>query len=173
MFFRYKGLIYPSYCKSLPASRFIKEFALEYCQGRGINIGYGERIWNFLPSAILLDIKDGDDCNTISSLPQITGRKFDFIFSSHTLEHLDDWRVSLTDWCCCLKTGAILFLYLPHPSMEYWQPQNNKKHKHIMVPQLLEQFVRTLGFDNIQITGKDLYYSFSVIAVKGIDDARI
>lgn len=166
-YFEYKGVRYPEYCRRGPASRFVREFALEFCQGRGINIGYGRQDWNFFPAhTLLLDIASGHDCNRITRIPGIEKESFDFIFSSHTLEHLDDWKESLADWTQCLKIGGSLFLYLPHPSMEYWQPQNNTKHKHILVPELVCAYLQTLHMGDILCSGVDLYYSFCVTGVR-------
>lgn len=163
MLFRYKDKIYPEYLKNGPGSRFISEFAKKYCKGRGINIGYGSEDGKiFQDNCLFLDILNGQDCNTLS----LEDKSLDFVFSSHTLEHLNDWKFSLSNWTEKLKTNGVLFLYLPHPDMEYWRPENNKKHKFIIVPDDIFSFFAKLGFDPIFITGRDLYWSFCCVGFK-------
>jgi predicted SAM-dependent methyltransferase len=46
----------------------------------------------------------------------------DYIYSSHCLEHVDNWIETLEYWIKNLKDGGILFLYLPDFSQKYWRP---------------------------------------------------
>jgi len=162
VFFEYKGISYPEYLKEGPGSRFITEFAKEFCKGKGINIGYGsDKVFD---NCILFDIKDGYDCN---SIPYIDDMSLDFVFSSHTLEHMNDWQYSLNDWHKKLKKDGCLFLYLPHYTMEYWKPENNKKHKHILFPEDIKHFLsNTLEMKNVIVTGVDLYWSYCAVGFK-------
>jgi len=48
------------------------------------------------------------------------------MYSSHCLEHVDNWTNILEYWISKLKTNGILFLYLPDFSQKYWRPWNNK-----------------------------------------------
>lgn len=163
MLFKYKDKTYPDYTKSGPGSRFIAEFAKEYCSGKGLNIGYGSGAGKIFDNdCMFLDIKDGVDCNRIDFIDDLS---LDFIFSSHTLEHLEDWQISLENWISKLKPGGRLFLYLPHYSMEYWRPENNKKHKHILYPEDLDHFLRS-RMSEVFVTGVDLYWSFCCVAFK-------
>ena len=79
--------------------------------------------------------------------------KYDYIFSSHTLEHLLNYVEALRYWKEHLVVRGVLFLYLPHPTMEYWLPQNNPK------------LLKDLGFEIVLHSERDLYWSFSVIGV--------
>jgi SAM-dependent methyltransferase len=60
---------------------------------------------------------------------------FDFLFSSHCLEHIHNPVAALEHWKTRLRPGGVLFLYLPHPDMTYWKPQNCRKHLHSWAPQ--------------------------------------
>lgn len=159
--YEYKGRMYPAYLKAGPGSRFIEEFARFYCRGEGINIGYGSDAGKiFKDDCLFLDIKDGIDCTELKIDP------VDFIFSSHCLEHLLDWKRVLVNWSQCLRIGGCLFLYLPHFDMEYWRPENNKKHKAIIFPNDLESHLSNLGFDPLFVTGRDLYWSYCCVGWK-------
>lgn len=165
MFFKYRDQTYPDYIKIGPGSRYIENFAKEFCKGHGLNIGYGTESGKiFLSDCEYKDIKNGQDCSTCSFIPD---NSLNFIFSSHTLEHLDDWKYSLKNWLLKIKNGGCLFLYLPHYTMEYWRPENNTKHKHIIFQEDIEHFMRKdLSMKNIFITGKDLYWSYCVVGFK-------
>lgn len=61
----------------------------------------------------------------------------DFVFSSHLLEHIQDYKAALKEWWRVLKDGGNLCLYLPH--RDYYpnvgQPGANPDHKHDFAPQ--------------------------------------
>jgi ADP-heptose:LPS heptosyltransferase/SAM-dependent methyltransferase len=41
----------------------------------------------------------------------------DFVFSSHLLEHIDDYKSTLSEWWRLIKPGGHLCLYLPHKDL--------------------------------------------------------
>lgn len=154
MIYAYKGSLYPEYLKHGNACQFIAPAALQFCKGRGLDIGAGK--WP-LPGSIPIDYANGCDA---SSLPE--GR-FDYVFSSHCLEHLKNPITALEHWKTRLRTGAVLFLYLPHPDMEYWLPQNCVKHLHSWAPEAMAKIVADLGFVNIIRSERDFAWSFAVM----------
>ena len=153
---------YPEYQTNGNAARFIMPFAKEVLKGKGLDIGCGKKEWAF-PNAQAIDISFDDEYDAMN-LPK---PKVDYIFSSHCLEHLPDWVRVLDYWSSKLKYGGILFLYLPHYSQEYWRPWNNKKHVNILTPSFLKDYLIHNDYNKINVTGKDLYNSFAVIAEKG------
>lgn len=157
MYHDFRNERYPAYITKGNASSFILPFAREFCKGRGLDIGGGRYPF---PGATNIDIKTGRDAMTIPEGP------FDFIFSSHCLEHLDDPAGALYHWTAQIKDGGILFLYLPHPSAALWWPEHNRAHKHILEPEAIETVLRSYGYTDIMATGKDLYWSFAVVARK-------
>lgn len=160
MTFSYKDKIYPEYIKNGNACSYIKEFAKQFCIGKGLDIG-GTDQWS-LDGAKTINILKNDGFHA-TKLPD---EVYDFIFSSHTLEHTEDYIEALFCWKNHLKAGGTLFLYLPHPDMEYWLPQNNKKHKHIFYPKDMVKTLKDIGFGSIINSERDLYWSFSVVAFK-------
>jgi len=149
--FLYRGEWYPDYLKRGNAMQFIAPTAAYFCQGRGLDIGAGR--WP-LPGAVPIELQDGKDGN---GLPQ---GEWDFIFSSHCLEHLVDPVAALEHWKTRLRPGGTLFLYLPHPQMRYWRPQHCRKHLHLFWPADVAELLRDLGFDVIH-GERDLAWSFA------------
>ena len=158
LLFDYRGETFPDYLKRGNACRFIVPTALEFCKGRGFDVGAGP--WP-LPGAIPVDL--GHDVDAYH-LPE--GDGLDFVFSSHCLEHLSDPVAALEHWRDCLVDGGCLFLYLPHPAMRYWNPQHCRKHLHLFHPEDVAQMVRDLGFVNVIHGERDLAWSFAVVGFK-------
>lgn len=157
--FLYKNRLYPKYIKNGNAASYIIPFAKEFCKGKGLDIG-GFLDWTF-PKAIPINILIEDEWNAYN----LPNEKYDYIFSSHTLEHLPDYIKALIYWKGHLKKSGILFLYLPHPDMEYWLPQNNQKHLHSFYPKGMAKVVEDLGFFQVLYSERDLYWSFSIVGV--------
>jgi SAM-dependent methyltransferase len=162
MIFEYKGKLYPEYIRNGNAVVHIEKIAKEFCQGKGLDIGgfYG---WT-LPGAIPINIADNILDYDAYKLPDYD--QLDYIFSSHCLEHLTDPIKALEYWKTKLKDGGVLYLYLPHPSMDYWLPQNNRKHLHMWHPRDLAKVVQDLGFKRTICSGRDMYWSYSVVGIK-------
>jgi SAM-dependent methyltransferase len=157
--YRYKGNLYPEYLKSGNANAFIEPFANYFCKGEGLDIG-GFFKCTF-PGARPINILNGDEFDAY----HLPDEKYDYIFSSHTLEHLHDCVDALKCWKGHLKENGVLFLYLPHPDMEYWLPQNNRKHLHLFHPEDIHKLLKDLGFKHILRSERDLYWSFAVVGM--------
>lgn len=155
----YKGILYPEYLKSYNANAFIKPFAEHFCKGKGLDIG-GFFKCTF-PGARPINILNSDGFDAYN-LPE---EKYDYIFSSHTLEHLHDYAGAIKHWKGYLKESGVLFLYLPHPDMEYWLPQNNRKHLHLFYPEHIRKLLEDMGFRHVLHSERDLYWSFAVVGI--------
>jgi len=56
---------------------------------------------------------------------------FDWVWSSHCLEHFEDTQGVLKEWLRVLKPGGLIGIYVPHPQLYHgqaWGP--NLEHKH-------------------------------------------
>lgn len=157
MYYDFKGQRYPAYITKGNASSFILPFAKEFCKGKGLDIGGGRYPF---PGATNIDIKVGRDAMSIPTGPH------DFIFSSHCLEHLEDPAGALYRWTDQLKDEGVLFLYLPHPDAVLWWPEHNPAHLHILDPVSIITTLSAYGYTDIMVTGRDLYWSFAVVARK-------
>lgn len=111
----YRERFYPDYLTVGGACHAIFKQALKYCSGHGVDVGAG--LWP-LPNAIPVDVWRGPGvAKTISEFSQAS---LDFVFSSHCLEHNENWEVLLQEWISKVKRGGIIFLYLPHPDCGIW-----------------------------------------------------
>lgn len=157
MVYEYGGALFPDYLKTGNACQFIAPTALKFCRGWGVDVGGGR--WP-LPGALCVDVQNGEDAM------RLPGGPFDFVFSSHCLEHLQNPIAALEHWRDQLVTGGTLFVYLPHPSMTYWLPQNCRKHLHSWRPEDMARIFRDLGLQDVIHSERDLAWSFAVVGFK-------
>jgi predicted SAM-dependent methyltransferase len=143
------------------ASKYCFPFANEVCVGIGYDIGCMKKEWAF-PGAIPIDLTF-DNGYHATNLPD---GEVDYIFSSHCLEHINDWVGALDYWGTKLKKGGVIFLYLPDYSQEYWRPWNNRKHINILTPEYLKNYFEDKNFEKVFVSGVDLNNSFIVMVEK-------
>jgi hypothetical protein len=144
------------------AARFTMPFASEILSGEGLDIGCNRPEWAF-PGAKMIDLEMDDEWEAFN-LPE---KEYDYIFSSHCLEHINDWIGALDYWTTRLKKGGIMYLYLPHYSQTYWRPWNNRKHVNILQPQYLRDYFNARNYSKVLVTdGPDLYNAFTCVAEK-------
>ena len=160
MIFKYKDKTYPDYLKDGNALNYILPIAKYFCKGKGLDIG-GTQKCHF-PGSDHINIVEKKDGYHAIKLPDI---KYNFIISSHCLEHLKDPFWSLKYWTERLKKNGVLFLYLPHENQEYWT-FDNPRHFHIFTPAIIEGWLNRLGYKDILTSGQDMYWSFTVIGFK-------
>lgn len=99
---------------ALPRRLRDPRYAETYFVGRGLDIGAGpdglgrSHTW---PNATIRewDLADGD----ATTLPGIAPETFDFVYSSHCLEHLDSEVLAIRKWLEVLKPGGYLVLVVP------------------------------------------------------------
>ena len=157
----YQNDIYPIFQTIGNASQFAIPFALQICKGYGYDIGCMKKEWSF-PQSVPIDLSFDDEWDADNLPPQ----NADYIFSSHCLEHVDNWVDTMNYWHTRLNDGGVLFLYLPDYSQKYWRPWNNRKHKHVFTPQIIKDYLIDMGYKNIFVSGIDLNNSFMCIGEK-------
>lgn len=116
------------YLKKKPKSRSetskVRERLVSYCNGDGIDIGYGGD--PIVPYAITMDLTlkyanylpfpqhlHGDATN----LKWFRNNTLDFVYSSHVLEDFIDTEAVLAEWLRVLKPGGNLILFLPEEGL--------------------------------------------------------
>ena len=156
----YKNKIYPKFQTEGNAAQFVIPFAKHLCKGIGVDVGCSKEEWSF-PGSIIIE----PNINNLDAM-NIPYENLDYIFSSHCLEHINNWVNVLDYWKSKLKHGGIIFLYLPDYSQEYWRPWNNRKHVNIFTPEIIHDYLVTNGFTNVFKSGIDLNNSFIVIGEK-------
>ena len=155
----FKGKQYPLFQAEGNAAQFAIPFAKQLCKGEGYDIGCNKPEWAF-PGATPIDI-EFDDPWDANNLPD---GFVDYIFSSHCLEHVPDWVGTLSYWVDKIFAGGTLFLYLPHYDQEYWRPWNNRKHIHVLTPEIVSHCLKALGCIEVFASERDLNHSFIVAA---------
>lgn len=159
----FEDKIYPHFQTTGFASQYAFPFAKQVCTGTGFDIGCGKKEWA-LPDSIPIDKNLPDEWDAMNLPPFMV----DFVFSSHCLEHILDWVKTLDYWTSRIKSGGVLFLYLPDYSQKYWRPWNNRKHFNILTPAIMFDYLSQAGYHNqkIFVSGVDLYNSFMITAEK-------
>lgn len=152
---------YPDYLKKGNMAEAVKWSALKYCQGKGVDVGSGK--WPFNGAKA---IEDNVEENAYKIKEE--NNSLDFVFSSHNLEHLSDWKAALREWYRVLKIGGNVCLYLPHPVCAMWAAGVNKQHLWAPDPDILVSFLtRELKMTIQEVSGlPDGYLSFFVVAKK-------
>lgn len=155
------AVLYPGYLQKGNGLAFCLEHAKLYCQGKGIDIGAGD--WPY-PGARA--IENTEDENAFSILER--DNALDYIFSSHCLEHLNEWRQALLEWVRVCRPGGYIYLYLPHPAAELWHKQKLPFHVWNPTPQIVIEALEKLGCDIVDSSFfPDAYLSFYIVARKG------
>ena len=98
-------------------------------QGKGIDIGSGP--YPVVQNAEPFDVIHGDADNILDYVKQVG--EFDFVFSSHCLEHMKDPYKAISDWWRLVKpSGAMIFIVPDEDLYEqgYWPSIFNGDHKH-------------------------------------------
>jgi len=136
--------------------------ALKWCKGEGIDIGAGG--WP-LPGSKPIDpawYPDGLKFEDVQAHSQ------DYVFTSHTLEHIKDWRGALAAFIKKIKPGGIIFIYLPHPECGLWRMDNpfmTQHHEWVPEPGVVKAAVKDLGLEILEHDdGPDAMMSFFICA---------
>jgi hypothetical protein len=159
---------YPDFIATGNHARFIMPVALEVLKDKkatyGVDIGCKYVEWAY-PYAQPIDLSFSDGYHALN-LPNCG--KLGYIFSSHCLEHIDDWEYVLEYWYYALETTGKLFLYLPHMDNEYWNVNfmPTKRHINDFNPEMLVYVLEKIGFKNIFSSQRDAAYSFCVYGEK-------
>lgn len=154
----------------LQSEGFAAKFSMPFAESLigkgkvGYDIGCKFAHWSY-PGSILIDPEISPELDAMK-LPAL---QVDYIHSSHCLEHLADWVGALTHWHEKLRSGGLLFLYLPNmDEQDYWRPWHNRKHLHYLNPDILNKYFgdNLHMWDKVKVTGTDLNDSFYCIAEK-------
>lgn len=89
------------------SKRWWGELEVSILQGKGIDIGCGSD--PVTPTCKNFDWKDGD----ANHITRFVFETFDFVYSSHCLEHMRDPQQALLEWWRLVKPGGHLFVVVP------------------------------------------------------------
>lgn len=98
-------------------------------QGKGIDIGSGP--YPVVQNAEPFDVIHGDADNILDYVKKVG--EFDFVFSSHCLEHMKDPYKAISDWWKLVRPGGAMIFIIPDEDLYeqgYWPSIFNGDHKH-------------------------------------------
>jgi len=114
--------------KSFP-HRFVRgDFDL-YFKGKGLDIGAGADPLSVPYGTVkAFDRAQGD----AQYLKKVKDEAYDFLYSSHCLEHLKDVPTALRHWARVVRPGGYLYIVVPDFTLyekEQWPSRKNLDHK--------------------------------------------
>lgn len=118
-------------------------FFEKYCKGKGIDIGCGNQVLQ--SDSIKLDIVPFDKMygnGDATYLRGIQSESFDYVYSSHCLEHIQDLKTCIKHWWRVLKPGGYLLIQVPERDL-YEKKKTlpsrwNQDHKHFFLLDFFE-----------------------------------
>lgn len=144
-----------------------------YTRGKGLDIGCGP--FKAFPHFIGVDnghhwglngvnmpIESADDLSLFAS------QAYDFVFSSHLLEHMEDYKKALREWWRVIRPGGHLCLYLPHKDFypNIGQDGSNPDHKHDFAPaDIVEAMKGVGGWDLVRSENRNEEQEYSFFQV--------
>lgn len=147
-----------------------------YTRGRVLDLGCGPS--KAFPHFIGVDnghhevfgqtIKPDLRIDTCEKLDLIASQSCDAVFSSHLLEHIEDYKAALREWWRVVKVGGHLCLYLPHKSLypNVGTEGANPDHKHDFLPDDIVAAMREIGsFDLVRNEDRDAGREYSFYQV--------
>jgi SAM-dependent methyltransferase len=87
--------------------RLKESFFERYCSGKGLDIGFGGDL--LADNCTGWDYEHGD----AQYLQGVRDASYDFVYASHTLEHMVSVETSLQNWWRVVKPGGYLIIYIP------------------------------------------------------------
>jgi ADP-heptose:LPS heptosyltransferase/predicted SAM-dependent methyltransferase len=145
-----------------------------YTRGRGLDLGCGPS--KAFPHFIGVDNRVDTQLFGVQMNPDITvddcaklgifgSASMDFVFSSHLLEHIQDFKAALKEWWRVIKPNGYLVLYLPHKNFypNIGTPGSNPDHKHDFMPEDIEKAMKEIGHWDLvrnEDRNENIEYSF-------------
>ena len=110
-------------------------FITQYFRGNGVDIGAGDnplsahqRFFPLIKNVVPWDRPQGD----AQTMPGIVAATFDFVHSSHCLEHMVDPAQALARWIEIVKPGGYIIITVPDEALYekmQWPSRFNDDHK--------------------------------------------
>ncbi len=138
----------------------------EYRLGNSVMVGRYQVSKSYMSGDVIVDVGyRGEAADAVPVLPQAIGvdvnfpgydgrslpfpdNSVDTLYSSHVLEHVDDYRSVICDWHRVVKVGGFIVCIVPHQflhEMKKELPSTNPDHKRFYTPaSLLREFEDSL-----------------------------
>jgi len=151
---------------------------LKYFKGEGMDIGCGND--PIFPDCFTFEQCDGDANNIL----KYVRRQYDWVYSSHYLEHMQDPAAALKDWGTLVKVGGYLIITVPDEDLYeqgHFPSIYNTEHKHtftiskrkswsLVSVNLLDLANNLDDFELVKIELQDMDYNRSLI---GVDQTKM
>jgi SAM-dependent methyltransferase len=108
--------------------RLLTEAEQRALSGKGLDIGAGDD--PVRPDVQRFDVEHGDANRVTAFVTDL--ESFDYVYSSHCLEHMHDPAVALADWWKLVKPGGTMMVIVPDEDLYeqgYWPSIFNSDHK--------------------------------------------
>lgn len=144
-----------------------------YLVGSGIDIGCGPDVLKVESGSVRPYDKKHGDAQTMSNVPD---EKYDFVYSSHCLEHMHDVRGALRQWVRVLRRNGFLYFTVPcfrHYEKGHWPSKFNKGHhasfalhkrldrkSHYSITHDIVPYLRGLGVETLEVRFDNLSYNY-------------
>lgn len=122
--------------KSIPRRQRDPNFITKYFVGEGVDIGgfpdplsVYQEFFPLMTTCRIWDLNDGD----AQFMNGVEDETFDFVVSSHCLEHLNDPILGIGNWFRIIKPGGHLVVTIPEEDLYEqgtWPSDKNLDHKH-------------------------------------------
>jgi SAM-dependent methyltransferase len=114
------------------ARREREGFFKKFCNGKGLDVGYGGD--PVKPDVDVWDYEHGD----AQYLSGVEDEKYDYLYTSHTIEHMVNPHTAIKNWFRVIKKGGYLLIYLPHRDLyekkKTLPSRYNPDHKFFFLP---------------------------------------
>jgi SAM-dependent methyltransferase len=110
-------------------------FSTRYFVGYGLDVGGGHdslalfvELFPLIKNVVIYDVAQGD----AQTLANVDDQSFDFLFSSHCLEHTRDAEEALANWIRVVRPGGHLIISVPDEDLYEqgtWPSTFNADHK--------------------------------------------
>lgn len=146
---------------------------IPYTRGRGLDVGCGP--YKVFPHMIGVDncidtqlfgiAMQPDVQADVQDLSIFADGSMDFVYSSHTLEHIQDFAKALREWWRVIKVGGYLTVYLPHKKFypNVGTEGANPDHKHDFLPSDIVEAMKEIGSWDLLVNeerNEGMEYSF-------------
>ena len=87
-----------------------------------------------------------------SFFPFVTSLKFDYLHTSHWLEHVIDVRKTVSQLRDMTKKGGHVFVEVPNTAHDYWSTETqDNPHLHFFTPNSIQEIFTPLGFKTVMV----------------------
>lgn len=159
-----------------PESQKIIWEVAEYLRGKGLDVGAGT--FKVFPHVISVDnghhaafnhvIKPDVKVDDAVDLSIFGSQSMDFVYSSHLLEHIEDYPRALKEWWRLVKQGGYMVLYLPDEDQypKVGEEGANPDHKwDVSYDKLIAAMADMRGWDLIDFQKRSADDEYSLLFV--------